>query len=54
MNNMIHVCTYDDAAYRKISNISRTKRQNLNESRIALRLSLPKILKPGDMLRMKM
>ena len=33
--------------YRQISNISRTKSQNLNVSRLVLELSLPNPLKPG-------
>ena len=33
--------------YGKISNISDTKSQNLNDSRLILQLSLPNPLKPG-------
>ena len=33
--------------YRKLSNIRRTKSQNLNDSRLVLHLSLPNLLKPG-------
>ena len=40
--------------YRKVSNIRRTKSQNLNASRLILELSLPIPLKPGVKLRMKM
>ena len=40
--------------YRKISNISRTKSQILNVSRLVLQLSLPDLLKPCVKLRMKM
>ena len=40
--------------YRKVSNIRRTKSQNLNASRLILQLSLPNPLKPGVKLRMKM
>ena len=40
--------------YRKISNIRRTNSQNLYDSRLVLRLSLPNSLKPGVKLRMKM
>ena len=36
-----------DPTYRKISNISGTKSQNLNVSRLGLQLSLCNILKPG-------
>ena len=39
--------------YRKISNIRRTKSQNINESRLALQLSLPNPLKPGVKSTMK-
>ena len=40
--------------YRKVSNIRRTKSQNLNASRLTLLLPLPNPLKPGVKLRMKM
>ena len=40
--------------YRKVSNIRRTKSQNLNACRLILYLSLPNPLKPGVKLRMKM
>ena len=41
--------------YRKISDISRTKSQNLNDSRlVVLQLTLPNPLKPGVKSRMKM
>ena len=40
--------------YRKTSNISRTKSQNLNDSRLILQFSLPHPLKPGVKSRMKM
>ena len=40
--------------YRQISNIRRTKSQNLNVSRLVLQLSLPNLLKPCIKLRMKM
>ena len=40
--------------YRKISNIRRTKTQNLNNSRLVLRLSRPNIVNPGVKARMKM
>ena len=40
--------------YRQISNISRTKFQNLTVSRLVLLLSLPNPLKQGGKLRMKM
>ena len=33
--------------YRKLSNIRRTKSQNLNDSRLVLHLSLPNLFKPG-------
>ena len=40
--------------YRKVSNIRRTKSQNLNVSRPVLQLSLPNLLKPCIKSRMKM
>ena len=40
--------------YRQISNIGRTKSQHLDVPRLVLQLSLPKPLKPGVKLRMKM
>ena len=40
--------------YRKITNIRRTKSQNLNDSRLVLQLSLSNPLKPGLKSRMKM
>ena len=40
--------------YRKVSNIRRTKSQNLNASSLTLLLPLPNPLKPGVKLRMKM
>ena len=40
--------------YRKISYISLTKSQNLNDSHLVLQSSLPNPLKPGVKLRMKM
>ena len=44
--------SYD--TYRQISNIRRTKSQNLIVSRLVLQLSLPNLLKPCIKLRMKM
>ena len=43
-----------DLKYRQVSNIRRTKSQNLNDSRTVLRLSLPNPLKPDVKSRMKM
>ena len=40
--------------HRKMSDISRTKLQNLNDSGLVLHLSLPSSLKPGVRARMKM
>ena len=40
--------------YRKISNITRPKSKNLNDSRLVLLLSLPNPLKPSVKSRMKM
>ena len=34
-------------SYRKVSNIRRTKFQNLNDSRLVLQLSVPNSLKPS-------
>ena len=45
---------YIATMYRKVSNIRRTKSQNLNDSRLVLQLSLPNPLKPCVKLRMKM
>ena len=39
--------------YRKVSNIRRTKSQNLNDSHLVLKSSLPNPLKPGVKSRMK-
>ena len=47
------LCRIDDI-YRKVSNISGTKSQNLNASRLILQLYLPNPLKPGVKSRMKM
>ena len=43
-----------DIPYHQISNISRTKSQNSNVSRLVLQLSLPSLLKPFVKSRMKM
>ena len=43
-----------DLKYRKISNIRRTKSQNLTDSPLVLRSSLSNPLKPGIKSRMKM
>ena len=40
--------------YRKVSNISRTENQNLDDSRLNMQLPLPNRLKPGVKSRMKM
>ena len=40
--------------YRKISNVSRTKSHNFNDSPVILQLFLPNPLKPGTKSRMKM
>ena len=42
------------STYRKVSNIRRTKSQNLNDSHLVLKSSLPNPLKPGVKSRMKM
>ena len=41
-------------AYRKVSNIRRTKSPNLNVPRLVLQFYLPKLLMPGIKSRMKM
>ena len=46
------VACYDD--YRKISNISGTKLQNLNDCRLVLQLTFANPFKPCFKLRMKM
>ena len=43
-----------DYMYGKVSNIRRTKCQNLNDSRLVLQLSVPNPLKQGVKSRMKM
>ena len=50
---VICVVNYDDG-YRQVSDIRRTKSQNLNDSRSVLRLHLPNPLKPDVKSRMKM
>ena len=45
---------YGIVNYHKISNISHTKAQNLNDPRLVLQLSLPNLLKPGGKSRVKM
>ena len=47
-------CLDKEIKYRKISNIGRTKSQNLKYSRLVLQLPLPNPLKPGVKSRMKM
>ena len=47
---IIESCYY----YRKVSDIRRTKFQNLSDSRAALQMSLPNLLKPCIKSRMKM
>ena len=42
-----YVNRYFQMIYRKLSNIRRTKSQNLNDSRLVLHLSSPNLLKPG-------
>ena len=48
-----HLGPLTNMDYRKVSNIRRTKSQNLNVSRLILKVSLPNPLKPGVKLRMK-
>ena len=47
VNSKLHKICYMYTLYRKISNIRRTKSQNLNDSRLVLQLSLPNPLKTG-------
>ena len=49
-----NACAAARAYHRNISNISRTKSQNLNDSRLVLQLPLPNPLKSGFKSRMKM
>ena len=51
---MARYWTGDTNDYRKISNIRRTKSQNLKDSHLVLKSSLPNPLKPGVKSRMKM
>ena len=46
-------CLNTDMKYRKISNISPTKSQNLNDSHLVLKSSLPNPMNPGVKSRMK-
>ena len=54
LNMLISVSKRGLRYYRKVSNIRRTKFQNLNDSRPVLQLSLPNLLKPCIKSRMKM
>ena len=47
-------CRFVGHLYRELSDISRTKSQNLNDSRLVLHLSLPNLLKPGVNYRTRM
>ena len=49
-----HRMPYYESNYRKVFNIRRTKFQNLSDSRAALQMSLPNLLKPCIKSRMKM
>ena len=53
-SNLPRIHSYTYRTYRTISNIRRTKSQNLNVSRLGLRMSLRNILKPSVKWRMKM
>ena len=53
-NVIIRLILRSNIMYRKISDIRRTKSQNLNVSRLVLQLSLPNPMKPGVKSRMKM
>ena len=52
-DNMSHSLQHP-TDYRKVSNIRRTKSQNLNDSHLVLKSSLPNPSKPGVKSRMKM
>ena len=52
-NCCIAVAIYCLIDYRKISNISRTQNQNLNDFRLIMQFPLPNALKPGFKSRMK-
>ena len=52
--NMISLPAIDNIEYRQVSNIRRTKFQQLKDYRTVLRLSLPNPLKPDVKSRMKM
>ena len=52
--NHVHIPWDALYMYRQISNISRTKSQNLIVSRLVLQLSMSNALKPDVKLRMKM
>ena len=54
MSNYTPHTSMNVITYRKLSNISRTKSQNLNDSRLVLHLSSPNLLKPGVKYSMKM
>ena len=51
---MFYIHGTQETKYRKISNIIRIKAQNLNDSHLVLKSSLPNSLKPGVKSRMKM
>ena len=46
MDKQSHLLIYEERNYRKISNIRRTKSQNLIVSRLVLQLCLPNPTKP--------
>ena len=50
----VNTCHGSSLDYRKVSNIRRTKYQNLNDSRLVLQLSVPNPLKPSVKSIMKM
>ena len=53
-HNKAQAVRMDIGTYRKVSNIRRTKCQNLNDSRLVLQLSIPNPLKPSVKSIMKM
>ena len=52
--NIVGEITELKSHYRQVSNIRRTKCQNLNDSRLVLQLSVPNPLKPSVKSMMKM
>ena len=47
IHDAIYISSLGHNEYHQVSNISHTKSQNLNDSHLVLKLSLPNPLKPG-------